>query len=394
MPIPTPPPTDFPLFPTLTRAQIDAARTSAWYETFEDITAPATVIDLRELGEEEAFLEWLEADSIFLPEGSDGARAPPIVEIPESPPASPPARQRSTSNASASSSSSSSSSVAPVYKLPKLNAAIREALAAYGGAVFPKLNWTSPKDAAFILPQGSSGPLHCTSPADVYLLLKSSDFISHDLDPERAYAGVEEGEGKGEGEGEGEEGHVRVELVLKKFEGMVPSREVRCFVRNNALIGVSQRDLNFYDHLQPEETRTKICDTVRAFWEDEVRENFAGGKDYVFDLHLSANLESATIIDFQPYRASTDPLLFTYDDLLTILETSFASSTPSPTATPPPRLPILRTIDSPSHPAATRAAPAYQSSMMPLEMIELSEGRSMGEFKEAWEEAVRAGMMA
>lgn len=51
---------------------------------------------------------------------------------------------RSRSNSGAS-DSSSSSSVAPVYHLPKLNAAVRQAIAQYGGAVFPKLNWTSPK---------------------------------------------------------------------------------------------------------------------------------------------------------------------------------------------------------------------------------------------------------
>lgn len=33
---------------------------------------------------------------------------------------------------------------APVYRLPKLNAAIRDAVKTYG-AVFPKLNWTAPR---------------------------------------------------------------------------------------------------------------------------------------------------------------------------------------------------------------------------------------------------------
>lgn len=51
---------------------------------------------------------------------------------------------RSRSNSDAS-DSSSSSSVAPVYHLPKLNAAVRQAIEQYDGAVFPKLNWTSPK---------------------------------------------------------------------------------------------------------------------------------------------------------------------------------------------------------------------------------------------------------
>ena len=36
--------------------------------------------------------------------------------------------------------------------------------------------------------------------------------------------------------------------------------------------GKSQRDTNFYDHLQSPETRQKMCETVRGFWEDEVRD--------------------------------------------------------------------------------------------------------------------------
>lgn len=131
---------------------------------------------------------------------------------------------------------------APVYRLPKTSAAIRAALRKYGGAVFPKLNWTSPRvgsssrasptntsqDAAFLLPQTEFGPLHCISPDDVYLLLKSSDFIQHDLDAERAYEGCVGAENPPE---------PRIELVLKKFVELNPAREVRCFVRDNILLG-------------------------------------------------------------------------------------------------------------------------------------------------------------
>jgi len=71
MPVPVPPSTPLPLFPPLTRAQVDGARTSAWHELFHDVTADAHIIDLQELGERDAFLEWIESDSIFLPEGSE-----------------------------------------------------------------------------------------------------------------------------------------------------------------------------------------------------------------------------------------------------------------------------------------------------------------------------------
>ena len=39
---------------------------------------------------------------------------------------------------------------APRYYLPKLNAALRLAIAQLGGKVFPKLNWTSPRVSALL----------------------------------------------------------------------------------------------------------------------------------------------------------------------------------------------------------------------------------------------------
>lgn len=137
--------------------------------------------------------------------------------------------------------------------------------------MFPKLNWTSPRDAAFLLPQTAYGPLHCTSPADVYLLLKSSDFVQHDIDPARAYEAAAAAPDSAPLD--------RIELVLKKFVEMNPSREVRCFVRDNILLGISQRDSNFYDHLQGQGAQVAITDTVRAFWEDEVMDNYEGAPD-------------------------------------------------------------------------------------------------------------------
>ena len=46
-------------------------------------------------------------------------------------------------------------------------------------AVFPKLNFSSPKDASFMNP-GTT--LQCTSSSDVILLLKSSDCIARDIE--------------------------------------------------------------------------------------------------------------------------------------------------------------------------------------------------------------------
>lgn len=143
----------------------------------------------------------------------------------------------------------------PRHYLPKLGRRIREVISEYGGGVFPKLNWTAPrvrsplsmnlrlpqtkkeqetnkKDAAFLLPQTSEGPLYCTNPEDIYLLLKSSDFLTHALTPERVYEGCESETIPGKGE-------MKLELILRKYESnrINPSREFRCFVRNDILLG-------------------------------------------------------------------------------------------------------------------------------------------------------------
>jgi hypothetical protein len=64
---------------------------------------------------------------------------------------------------------------------PELEAALTAAIEALGGAVCPKLNWSVPRDAAWV----NGGTLRCETPGDVMLLLKSSDFVQHDLDLEQ-----------------------------------------------------------------------------------------------------------------------------------------------------------------------------------------------------------------
>jgi len=75
----------------------------------------------------------------------------------------------------------------------------------------------------------------------VYLLLKSSDFIEHNLDPSLAYEGCLDPASPVNGDEDQltakSKGRIKVELVLKRFVEMNPSREARCFVRNDILVG-------------------------------------------------------------------------------------------------------------------------------------------------------------
>lgn len=110
-----------------------------------------------------------------------------------------------------------------------------------------------------------SQPLRCTSPAEVYMLLKSSDFVLHDLSADSVFEGcidVEDGDDGDDrcGDGNDSEGHdgrrenggggardarwkgqkaYELELVLRKWFATDPSREMRAFVRDGVLVGAS-----------------------------------------------------------------------------------------------------------------------------------------------------------
>jgi len=267
------------------------------------------------------------------------------------------------------------------FAFPDLDTQIRAVVTKYDGAVFPKLNWTSPQDASWIL--SPSTPLRCTSPSDVYLYLKSSDFASHDLDPEMVFDGCVDYT-KAESNDESNVAQplpYDLELVLKKWYGMDRSREMRCFVRNNTLIGICQRDVNFYPYLTDKETRDKITNSIRTLWESKINGVFQGSDSYIFDVLLTRSLGSANLVDFNPYAPRTDALLFTYAELLALYLSQSQVVGPE-----------LRVIDSAGHPLASRNAPANQHNMVPREALELSQGRSMEEFGETWIHQIRAAM--
>lgn len=101
-----------------------------------------------------------------------------------------------------------------------------------------------------------------------------------------------------------------------------------------------------------------------------------------FDILLTRDLGKAHIIDFNPYAPRTDPLLFTYDELLDLLKAGMSAAD----ATPRPE---FRVIDSRSHPTASRNAPTHQHNMVPIEALAMGHGRTLEEFSQVWQEEVR-----
>lgn len=99
----------------------------------------------------------------------------------------------------------------------------------------------------------------------------------------------------------------------------------------------------------------------------------------IFDFLLTRDLSKGHILDFNPYASKTDPLLFTYEELRDLIH-------------PDTHLPVLRVIDSPSHPAAAANAPTHQHNMIPFEAVSMSNGLNIEEFADIWKDSVKESM--
>lgn len=55
---------------------------------------------------------------------------------------------------------------------------------------------------------------------------------------------------------------------------------------------------------------------------------------------------------------------------------------------------MFKVVDSAAHPAASRAAPTFSTNMMPVEMLQMSDGRTIAEFAAEWERAMNGAAAA
>ncbi|GME74235.1 unnamed protein product [Ambrosiozyma monospora] len=160
--------------------------------------------------------------------------------------------------------------------------------------VAPKLNWSAPQDATWMTVNKT---MQCHTPSELYLLLKSSDYINHDL--HHAFDGIEL-DSKLQ-----QSSTIEPELVLRQWKDINPSTEFRCFVRDRQLIAISQRDLNHYTFL--EEMQDDILDSICLFFEDVLMTKF-DSNSFVFDVYLPKPFNKVYLIDVNPFARKTDPL--------------------------------------------------------------------------------------
>ena len=234
------------------------------------------------------------------------------------------------------------------YCFPKLEQQLSDAIADLGGAVFPKLDWSAPRDAAFL----RGGSLKCETPGDVYLLLKGSDFVAHDLTHAFDACAAEGEESRGDESASsplGDESSAafaagRVtstdsptprspastyahNIVLRSWCNLYPSQEFRCIVVHGNLVGISQRHCDRCFPALSKDGRMEVVEAkITAFFKNVLRpslsaeEHAADASCYTFDDYLSRS-DKVTLIDMGVFHPGTSDLkLFSWLEIAKLAE--------------------------------------------------------------------------
>lgn len=159
-----------------------------------------------------------------------------------------------------------------------------------GDRVFAKLNWRAPVDASWVTVDNT---LASRTPAEVFLLLKSSDRMVEDLtDPGERFRVQLDADGNPTplpGPVAPEPGF-RAHLVLRKWTQLSATSEFRCFVRDNRLVGISQRS-SIRCPVLGQNTEAALAqqrharDLIAGFWDTEVAVKFPL-QSYSMDVYL------------------------------------------------------------------------------------------------------------
>lgn len=267
------------------KEDILACQYSKWYSIFAKQTiSPAEII--RPLPD--SFLAYLESDGICLPKGAPHESALFQKPAPNSDNEYSDWEDQEADNATAAD---------PTDSFKELHQNIKDIISQYG-SVAPKLNWSAPQDSTWIM---TNKTMQCFSPSDLYLLLKSSDYINHDL-----YHAFDQTDKPSD---------LQFELVLRKWVSVNPSLEFRCFVRDRQLLAISQRDLNYYTFL--DDLRDELLEKISIFFDDELMAK-SDLNSFVFDVYIPKPLNKVYLVDINPFVRETDSLLFSWHELATM----------------------------------------------------------------------------
>ncbi|KAL4976501.1 cell division cycle protein [Aspergillus desertorum] len=268
-------------FPPVTYSHILHCSYDYWQPKYRALTPKSRIIPLTP-----SFVSYLHADGIVLP-----PEITPPTDDDDDFSDDPDAEEESD----------------PSRDWPEIHAQIKSTIAELDGKVTPKLNWSAPKDATWM---AATNDLQCRTPNDIYLLLKSSDFITHDLEhpfddcvPDTSYSPSPISSPP----------EVKYNLVLRKYVNFNPSLEFRCFVRNRVLLCICQRDQNHFHFLF--DLRDTLRFRIQSFFDEKLKDSFPDSS-FVFDVYIPAPHHRVWLIDINPWAERTDPLLFSWLEIL------------------------------------------------------------------------------
>jgi len=181
---------------------------------------------------------------------------------------------------------------------PEFSKEVLKVMNDFGGEVFIKLNWSSPKDATWI---GFNNSMKCTSLSQLYLLLKSSDFLAHDLS--MPFSSCEDVKPE-------DNGNIVYSLVIRKWVDVHPGTEFRCWVSGSRVVAVCQRDTsNYYPYIAQEEESIK--QDITSFYQEQIQNRFPLER-YTVDV-TRPRKDKVILVDFNPWGGTTDSLLFSWE---------------------------------------------------------------------------------
>ncbi|EFB21343.1 hypothetical protein PANDA_014642, partial [Ailuropoda melanoleuca] len=187
-------------------------------------------------------------------------------------------------------------------EFPEFTTKVQEAINSLGGSVFPKLNWSAPRDAYWIAMNSS---LKCKTLSDIFLLFKSSDFITRDFTQPFIHCTDDSPDPCIEYE--------ESDRIIKMKSCKQNSIYSLLCVFKKIYTCISQRDYTqYYDHISKQ--KEEICRCIQDFFRKHIQYKFLD-EDFVFDIYRDSR-GKVWLIDFNPFGEVTDSLLFTWEELI------------------------------------------------------------------------------
>ncbi|KAL6933232.1 related to Cell division cycle protein 123 [Hanseniaspora guilliermondii] len=287
-------------FPALTKNHIDSCKYTNWYEKLQNKSLEKYTIKSHILKNlPQTFILFLLEDGIKLKTNTENTFYDDNQDFSD----------WSSSDNDTSTDEDSIKFIDPKNEFPEVEDFINDCFNTKSQKLTPRLNWSAPKDAVWILPYNNTMLTYTSE--DVYLMLKSSNYIMHDL--LYPYDDLKE---KCETE------KVNYDLILREWiENFNPSLEFRVFVMHGKIIGISQRDIRT-EYIYLHEIKDEIRSTVDNFFEEIFIKNYfeecsIEEQNLVLDLYVDIKTQNLKVIDINPFTRSTEPLLFTWNELLT-----------------------------------------------------------------------------